>query len=53
MCDANFYGGEFVLQQGKKDEAARLFKLAAAECRINDPEYDAANAELRALGVPH
>jgi hypothetical protein len=30
VCEANFYSGEFALLQGAKDEAARLFRLAAS-----------------------
>jgi tetratricopeptide (TPR) repeat protein len=30
LCEANFYGGEFALQQGAKSEATRRFRLAAA-----------------------
>jgi len=53
MCEANFYSGERALQQGGKDEAARLFRLAAAGCvRKNFLEYVGANAELRQLATP-
>jgi lipoprotein NlpI len=31
VCDANFYGGELALRTGAKDEAARLFRLAARD----------------------
>jgi len=48
VCEANFYGGEFELQQGKKDEAARLFRLAASNCPMTFTERDAADAELKA-----
>ena len=51
VCEANFYSGELALQQGKKDEAARLFKLAANDCPKGLIEWAAANAELNALGV--
>ena len=36
-------------QRGKKDEARRLFELAAAECPKSFLEYGAANSELRTL----
>jgi lipoprotein NlpI len=49
VCEANFYGGKLVLQHGKKDEAKRLFELAAAECPRSFLEYGAANADLRTL----
>jgi lipoprotein NlpI len=51
VCEANFYSGELALQQGKKDEAARLFKLAANDCPKGLIEWAAASAELKALGV--
>jgi lipoprotein NlpI len=51
VCEANFYSGELALQQGKKDEAERLLRLAAAGCPKNFTEYGGANAELKALGA--
>ncbi len=50
-CEANFYGGELSLQRGAKDEAARLFRLAAADCPKSFIESDDANAQLKALGT--
>jgi tetratricopeptide (TPR) repeat protein/membrane protease YdiL (CAAX protease family) len=50
-CEANFYTGELALQNGNKDEAARLFRLAAADCPKTFDEFSAANAELKALGM--
>ena len=50
VCEANFYGGELVLQQGRKDEAKRLLGLAAADCPKRFIEHDSAIAELKALG---
>ena len=32
LCEANFYSGELALLQGAKEEATRLFRLAAADC---------------------
>jgi tetratricopeptide (TPR) repeat protein len=49
VCEANFFGGEMALRKGAKDEATRLFRLAAAGCPEDFIEYDAANAELKAL----
>src|SRR4029077_19860425 len=49
--EANFYTGELALQNGKKDEATRLFRLAAADCPKSFDEFSAANAELKALGM--
>jgi lipoprotein NlpI len=51
VCEANFYNGELALRQGAKDEAARLFRLAANGCRKDLNEWFAANAELKALGA--
>jgi lipoprotein NlpI len=51
VCEANFYSGELALQKGNKEEAARLFRLAAANCPHEFVEGPAANAELGALGV--
>ncbi|QXX74342.1 tetratricopeptide repeat protein [Methylovirgula sp. HY1] len=50
VCEANFYTGELVLQQGAKDEAERLFRSAAADCPKSFNEWFAAKAELKALG---
>jgi lipoprotein NlpI len=50
-CVANFYIGELALQQGKADEAKRLFPLAAAGCSKDYTEYAAAIAELKVLGA--
>jgi lipoprotein NlpI len=50
VCEANFYIGELALQQGGKDEAARLFQLAAADCPREFVEGPSARAELEALG---
>ncbi|MBR1152769.1 hypothetical protein [Bradyrhizobium sp. JYMT SZCCT0428] len=51
VCEANFYGGELSLTKGLKDEATRLFRLAASDCPRSFHEWEAANAELKALGV--
>jgi tetratricopeptide (TPR) repeat protein len=50
VCEANFFTGELALLQGAKEEATRLFKLAAADCPKRFVEWPAANAELKALG---
>jgi len=52
LCEANFYNGEFALQQGDKPEAARLFRLAADSCSHEFVEGAAANSELAALQGP-
>jgi len=51
VCEVNFYSGELALQQGAKEEATRLFRLAAAGCPHEFVENPSANAELEALGV--
>jgi lipoprotein NlpI len=51
ICEANFYSGELALQQSAKNEAIRLFRLAAADCPKTFEERLAAKAELRALGI--
>jgi tetratricopeptide (TPR) repeat protein len=49
VCEANLFIGELALQQGKNEEAARLFRLAAGDCPQNFVERYAATAELKAL----
>ena len=49
VCEANFYTAELALQRRAKDEATRLFRLAATNCPQNFTERAAAHAELRAL----
>jgi tetratricopeptide (TPR) repeat protein/membrane protease YdiL (CAAX protease family) len=51
LCEANFYTGELALQNGNKNEAARLFKQAAADCPKTFDESSAANAELQTLAI--
>jgi lipoprotein NlpI len=51
VCAANFYSGELSLMKGLKDEAIRLFRLAASDCPHRFNERGEANAELKALGV--
>ena len=50
VCEANFYSGELALQQGDRAEAARRFRLAAADCTREFVESRAAKSELAALG---
>jgi lipoprotein NlpI len=47
VCEANFFGGVLASQQGKRDDAARLFRLAAMDCPKGFVEYDSAIAELQ------
>jgi lipoprotein NlpI len=51
MCAANFYAGEYLLQQGKKDDAARLFKPVAAGCQKDLIHFESARSELKTLGA--
>lgn len=50
VCEANFYSAEIALQQGVRDEAVRLFHLAANGCTREFAEGGAARSELAALG---
>jgi lipoprotein NlpI len=50
LCEANFYIGELALQQGAKEEAARLFRISATDCPREFVEGHSASAELEALG---
>jgi tetratricopeptide (TPR) repeat protein len=49
VCEANFFTGELALQQGKKDEATRLFRIAHEACPNDSFQLVAANDELKAL----
>ena len=51
ICEANFYSGELALTKGSKDEAIRLFRVAANGCSHGYLEWDGAIAELKLLGV--
>lgn len=51
ICEANFFNGERALERSEREEAARLFQLAAAECPKGFFEWASANAELKALGM--
>jgi len=51
VCEANFYSGVLALRLNAKDEAVRLFRLAASDCAKDVNEWFAANAELKALGA--
>lgn len=50
ICQANFYSGELALSENAREEASRLFRLAAAECPPSDIERQGAMAELKAFG---
>lgn len=49
-CEAHFFGGEYLLVQGLRDEAVRMFQAAVASCGLGAPEYHSAKAELRRMG---
>jgi lipoprotein NlpI len=49
VCEVNFYSAELALHRHAKDEATRLFRLAATNCPQNFTERAAAHAELKAL----
>jgi hypothetical protein len=51
LCEANFDSGEMALRTGAKDEAIRLFKIAASDCPHGKDEWDPAKAEVRPLGA--
>jgi lipoprotein NlpI len=53
VCEANFYSGELALLKGTKDEAIPLLRLSASDCPKDSVEWEAANAELKVLGVVH
>jgi tetratricopeptide (TPR) repeat protein len=46
VCEANYFGAEYALLQNKKDEALRLFRLAATDCHPSFIEAGAAKAAL-------
>jgi tetratricopeptide (TPR) repeat protein len=50
VCEASLYSGELALRQGVRDEAARLFQLAAKDCEKYSDDWLAANQEFKALG---
>jgi len=51
VCEAGFYSGELALVRGDREEALRLFRLAASNCPKTFSEWIAANAELRTRGA--
>jgi lipoprotein NlpI len=51
ICEANFFSGKLSLRWQAKDEAVRMFRLAATDCPKDFIEWWAANTELKALGV--
>jgi lipoprotein NlpI len=53
VCEANFYLGELALQQGAREDATRLFRLAAGDCPREFVEGHSAESELEALAASH
>jgi lipoprotein NlpI len=51
VCEANFFSGELTLRRGQKEDAVRLFRLAANGCPEDFAEWSDAKLELTALGV--
>jgi lipoprotein NlpI len=49
-CEANFYGGQYLLIQNSRDEAVKLFEAAAKDCPRGFLEGIAATAELKGMG---
>ena len=49
-CEANFYGGQYALIEGQRDDATKLFEAAAKDCPHGFLEGIAATAELKGLG---
>ena len=49
-CEANFYGGQYALIGGNREEALKLFRTAAKDCPRGFLEGIAASAELKAMG---
>ncbi len=50
-CEANFYGGQYLLIQNSRDEAVKLFEAAAKDCPRGFLEGIAAAAELKGPAV--
>ncbi|WXU24553.1 tetratricopeptide repeat protein [Bradyrhizobium sp. A5] len=49
VCEAHFYAAELALQRSSREEASRLFDLAAAECPKTFVEKQAADFEINSL----
>jgi lipoprotein NlpI len=50
VCEVNFFAGELALRRGNRQKATELFRMAAGDCPKTFVQYDAARAELKALG---
>jgi lipoprotein NlpI len=51
VCEANFYAAEFALQRDSKEDAQRLFGLAAADCPKDFIARQVAIVELKGLSA--
>jgi lipoprotein NlpI len=51
ICEANFYAGELALLHDDRETAKRLFSVATDDCPFRWSEWEAADAELKSLGV--
>jgi lipoprotein NlpI len=51
ICEAHFYSAALLLLQGKPSDAKPLLQAAGADCPRDFTEWDAARAELAALGA--
>jgi tetratricopeptide (TPR) repeat protein len=51
VCEANFYSGELALVRGTREEAVRLFRVAAADCPRIATAWSMARAELKAMNA--
>jgi lipoprotein NlpI len=49
-CEANFYGGQYALIEGQRDDAVKLLETAARDCPHGFLEGIAATAELKGMG---
>jgi lipoprotein NlpI len=50
-CEAYFYIGQLLLTQGKKNEALKMLRAAAATNVTDFVEYEGAKVELKRLGA--
>jgi lipoprotein NlpI len=51
VCEARFYVGELLLIQKTIEQATRMFRSVADECRQTVVEWEAAQAELKTLAA--
>ncbi|HXO01808.1 MAG TPA: tetratricopeptide repeat protein [Stellaceae bacterium] len=51
ICETNFYTGELALLHDDRETATRLFSAATGDCPSSWSEWEAADAELKSLGM--